>query len=45
VALILGETELKAGKVSFKPLREDTPQELVTVEECVARLRQTPASA
>jgi histidyl-tRNA synthetase len=45
VALILGETELKAGCVSFKPLREDTPQELVTVEECVARLRQTPASA
>jgi histidyl-tRNA synthetase len=45
VALIVGDSELKAGKVSFKPLREDTPQELVTLEECVVRLRRTPASA
>ena len=27
-ALIVGETELQAGKVSFKPLREDQPQQL-----------------
>ena len=41
-ALIIGESELAAGKVSFKPLREDKPQQLVTVEECVDLLRQTP---
>jgi histidyl-tRNA synthetase len=45
VALIVGESEVGAGKVSFKPLRDDSPQELLTVEECVARLRRTPASA
>jgi histidyl-tRNA synthetase len=45
VALIVGDSEVKAGKVGFKPLREDTPQELVTLEECVVRLRRTPASA
>jgi histidyl-tRNA synthetase len=45
VALIVGETELGAGKVSFKPLRDDAPQELLTIDECVARLRRTPASA
>ena len=41
VALILGEAELAAGKVSFKPLREDRPQTLVTVGECAALLGQT----
>jgi len=41
VALIVGETELQAGKVSFKPLREEHPQQLVTVEECVTLLGQT----
>jgi histidyl-tRNA synthetase len=45
VALIVGAAELAAGKVSFKPLREAKPQELLTVEECVVLLRQTPASA
>ena len=40
-ALIVGEAELEAGKVSLKPLREDRPQQLVTVEECVDLLRQT----
>jgi histidyl-tRNA synthetase len=45
VALIIGESEVGAGKVSFKPLRDNAPQELLTVEECVARLRRTPASA
>ena len=41
VALIVGEAELAAGKVSFKPLREDRPQTLVTVGECAALLGQT----
>jgi hypothetical protein len=45
VALIIGESEVGAGKVSFKPLRDASPQELLTVEECVGRLRRTPASA
>jgi len=45
VALIVGEAELAAAKISFKPLREDKPQELLTVEECVVLLRQTPVSA
>ncbi len=44
-ALIVGETELQAGKVSFKPLREDQPQQLVTVDECIDLLRQTRTSA
>jgi histidyl-tRNA synthetase len=45
VALIVGEAELAARKVSFKPLREDRPQELVTVEECADLLRRMRASA
>jgi histidyl-tRNA synthetase len=44
-ALIIGETELAAGKVSLKPLREDRPQQRVTVEECIDLLRQTRTSA
>ena len=44
-ALIVGEAELQAGKVSFKPLREDQPQQLVTVDECIDLLRQTRTSA
>jgi len=44
-ALIVGESELTAGRVSLKPLREDRPQALVTVEECVGLLGQTLASA
>jgi histidyl-tRNA synthetase len=40
-ALIVGEAELAAGKVSLKPLRDNTPQKLVTVAECVAALGQT----
>jgi histidyl-tRNA synthetase len=40
-ALIIGESELAAAKVSLKPLREDKPQQLMTVEECAERLRQT----
>jgi histidyl-tRNA synthetase len=45
VALIVGESELEAGKVAFKPLRDGTPQRLVTVEECVDLLRRMRASA
>jgi histidyl-tRNA synthetase len=45
VALIVGESELAARKVSFKPLREDRPQQLVTIEECADLLRQMRASA
>lgn len=44
-ALIVGEAEAAAGKVSLKALREDKPQELLTVEECADRLRPTPTSA
>jgi histidyl-tRNA synthetase len=40
-ALIIGESELAAAKVSVKSLREDKPQQLATVEECAERLRQT----
>ena len=44
-ALIVGEAELQAGKVSFKPLRENEPQRLLTVDECIDVLRQTRTSA
>ena len=40
-ALIVGEAEREAGKVSLKPLREDRPQQLLTIDECVDVLRQT----
>jgi histidyl-tRNA synthetase len=45
VALIVGEAERTAGKVSFKPLREEDPQLLVGLDECAALLRQLRASA
>jgi len=45
VALIVGEAEVAQGKVSFKTLREDQPQKLVTVVECAALLGQTRPSA
>jgi histidyl-tRNA synthetase len=44
-ALIVGEAELAAGKVSLKPLREDAPQRFMTVAECVAALGQTRTPA
>ena len=44
-ALIVGESELTAGKVSVKPLRDGAPQRLATVEECADLLRQTRAPA
>jgi histidyl-tRNA synthetase len=37
-ALILGDAELTAGKVGLKPLREDRPQELLSLDECARRL-------
>jgi histidyl-tRNA synthetase len=43
VALIVGESELAAGKVSLKLLREGKPQQLLTVQECAELLRQTRA--
>jgi len=39
-ALIVGESELAAGKVSVKPLREDKPQQLLSVDECAALLAE-----
>lgn len=42
-ALIVGEAERLAGQAGLKPLREDLPQELVSFEQCVARLGQTRA--
>jgi histidyl-tRNA synthetase len=45
VALIVGEDECRAGKVSVKPLREPLPQELLGIEECASRLRRMRASA
>jgi histidyl-tRNA synthetase len=43
-AIIIGEAEVAAGKVSLKPLRADEPQRLVSPEECAAVLRP-PRSA
>jgi histidyl-tRNA synthetase len=42
-ALIVGESELAAGKVALKPLRDGKPQRLLTVEECADALRAKPA--
>ena len=44
-ALIVGETEVAAGKVSVKPLRADEPQQLLSVEECANLLGPAPRSA
>ena len=44
-ALIVGETEVAAGKVSVKPLRTDEPQQLLSVEECANLLGPAPRSA
>ncbi len=37
-AIILGADEVAAGKISFKPLREAGEQQLLTLDEAVARL-------
>ena len=42
-ALIVGEAELTAGKISLKPLREDQPQRLATVEEIERELATVAA--
>ncbi|HVY63417.1 MAG TPA: histidine--tRNA ligase [Gammaproteobacteria bacterium] len=39
-ALIVGESEVAAGKVSVKPLRDDRPQQLLSVDECAALLAE-----
>jgi histidyl-tRNA synthetase len=44
-ALIVGESELAAGQVSVKSLRDDRPQALLSVEECAAWLGAGPRSA
>ena len=44
-ALIVGESEVAAGKVSVKPLREDRPQQLLSVDECAALLGAGRGSA
>jgi histidyl-tRNA synthetase len=44
-ALIVGEAEVAAGKVSLKPLRADEPQQLLSVEECADLLGPAPRSA
>jgi histidyl-tRNA synthetase len=38
LALILGDDELAAGRVSVKALREQTPQKSVELDELIARL-------
>jgi histidyl-tRNA synthetase len=40
-AVIVGEAERQAAKISVKPLREEQPQRLLTVEESVAWFRET----
>jgi histidyl-tRNA synthetase len=39
-ALILGEDEVVNGRLGIKPLRGDAPQETLTVDEAVGRLRE-----
>jgi histidyl-tRNA synthetase len=44
-ALIVGDDEAAAAKVSLKPLRSEEPQALLSVEECASRLGPAPRSA
>jgi histidyl-tRNA synthetase len=44
-ALIVGEAERAAGQVSVKPLREERPQQQVSVEECAKLLGAGRAGA
>ena len=37
-ALILGDAEVAADRVGVKPLREERPQELMTIDDCVRLL-------
>ncbi len=38
IALILGDTEIGQDKISIKPLREDTSQQLITIENLIEQL-------
>ncbi|HET7131408.1 MAG TPA: histidine--tRNA ligase [Gammaproteobacteria bacterium] len=44
-ALILGDAEIAADRIGVKPLREDRPQELMTLDDCVRLLGAAPRSA
>jgi histidyl-tRNA synthetase len=44
-ALIFGDAEIAADRVGVKPLREERPQELMTVDECVRLLGAASRSA
>jgi histidyl-tRNA synthetase len=39
-ALILGEAEVANGRLGIKPLRGDAPQETLTMDEAIGRLRE-----
>ncbi|HZF29914.1 MAG TPA: His/Gly/Thr/Pro-type tRNA ligase C-terminal domain-containing protein, partial [Gammaproteobacteria bacterium] len=41
-ALILGDAEVAADRIGVKPLREERPQELMTLEECTRLLGAAP---
>ena len=44
-ALILGDAEIEAGRIGVKPLREELPQQLMTLDDCVRLLGAAPRSA
>ncbi|HEX5048243.1 MAG TPA: histidine--tRNA ligase [Gammaproteobacteria bacterium] len=44
-ALILGDAEVAADRIGVKPLREESPQELMTIDDCVRLLGACPRSA
>ncbi|HET8698086.1 MAG TPA: histidine--tRNA ligase [Gammaproteobacteria bacterium] len=44
-ALILGDAEIAADRIAVKPLREDRPQELMTLDDCVRLLGAALRSA
>jgi histidyl-tRNA synthetase len=41
-AIILGDDEVAAGKLTLKPLRDGGEQQLLTPEEALPRLRRAP---
>jgi histidyl-tRNA synthetase len=43
LALILGDDEIAAGKISVKALREKLPQESINMEELIAQLLRDDA--
>ena len=40
IALIMGEEELKANTISFKELRTNSPQETLSLESAIDRLKR-----